>query len=90
MVIEAQLNYIIEALDLLVARKAHSMEPTTKAFESWNDKVDAQMQNMVWTHPKASSYYLNSKRRNWVSCPFRLADYWAMTRTPQIGDLSLT
>jgi 4-hydroxyacetophenone monooxygenase len=45
---------------------------------------------MVWTHPKASSYYLNSKRRNWVSCPFRLADYWSMTRKPVRDDLVLS
>jgi 4-hydroxyacetophenone monooxygenase len=48
------------------------------------------MAQMVWTHPKASSYYLNSKRRNWVSCPFRLADYWAMTRKPNVDDLKLS
>lgn len=82
MVIEAQLNYIIEALDMLVAEKGHTIEPSAEAFRDWNDKVDAQMAHMVWTHPKVNSYYLNSKRRNWVSCPFRLADYWATTRKP--------
>jgi len=90
MVVEAQLNYIVEALDLIVAEKARAMEPTEKAFEAWNNKVDTQMANMVWTHPKASSYYLNSKRRNWVSCPFRLADYWSMTRKPVRDDLVLS
>lgn len=82
MVIESQVNYIIEALDLLVAWGAKALEPTEAAYREWNERVDSQMQNMVWLHPKASSYYLNSKGRNWVSCPFRLADYWSMVREP--------
>ena len=82
MVIEAQLNYIIEALDMIVAARAHALEPTERAYQAWNEQVDAQMASMVWTHPGVSSYYLNSKGRNWVSCPFRLADYWALARRP--------
>lgn len=89
MVIESQVNYIIEALDLLVARGAKALEPTEAAYREWNERVDSQMQNMVWLHPKASSYYLNSKGRNWVSCPFRLADYWSMVREPDPEALRL-
>jgi 4-hydroxyacetophenone monooxygenase len=87
MVIEAQINYIIESLDLLIAKQARSIEPRDDAYIAWNEQVEEQMKSMVWTHPKCSSYYLNSKRRNWVSCPFRLADYWAMTRHPREQDL---
>lgn len=89
MVIEAQVNYIVETLDLMVARGARAIEPSIDAFQQWNDRVDEQMKQMVWTHPKCNSYYLNSERRNWVSCPFRLADYWSITRHPQEQDLLL-
>jgi 4-hydroxyacetophenone monooxygenase len=82
MVIEAQVNYIIEALDMIVAADARAIEPTRAAYEEWNKRVDAQMKNMVWTHPQARSYYLASNGRNWVSCPFRLSEYWAWTREP--------
>jgi 4-hydroxyacetophenone monooxygenase len=87
MVLEAQINYIIEALDMIVARGAKAVEPTVKAYEDWNEKVDAQMKEMIWTHPRARSYYLNSKGRNFVSCPFRLADYWSWTRNPSESEI---
>jgi Predicted flavoprotein involved in K+ transport len=82
MVLEAQIHYIIEALDKIVAAGGSAIEPTEKAFLDWNAKVEDQMQHMIWSHPKAKSYYLNSKGRNYVSCPFKLADYWEWTRSP--------
>lgn len=82
MVIEAQINYIIETLDMMIAKGAHEVEPTTEAYTGWNEKVDEQMTKMIWTHPKAESYYLNHNRRNIVSCPFRLIDYWTWMRGP--------
>ena len=69
---------------------AHAIEPSMAAYEEWNRRVEEQMKNMVWSHPKAKSYYLNSKGRNYVSCPFRLADYWSWTRQPDRTALQLT
>ena len=89
MVLEAQLNYVIEALDMIVAHGARIIEPTEEAYLAWNDKVDTQMKDMIWTHPKAKSYYLNSKGRNIISCPFRLADYWSWTRKPEEKDMKI-
>jgi 4-hydroxyacetophenone monooxygenase len=90
MVIEAQINYIIETLDLMVAKGAHAVEPTIAAYQEWNDKVDHQMTKMIWTHPKAESYYLNHNRRNIVSCPFRLNDYWSWMRKPEENALTFS
>ena len=52
------------------------------AYLEWNERVEEQMKHMIWSHPKAKSYYLNSKGRNFVSCPFKLAEYWNWTRNP--------
>ncbi|WP_030539925.1 NAD(P)/FAD-dependent oxidoreductase [Sphingobium sp. DC-2] len=82
MVLEAQIHYIIEALDKVVAAGGKAIEPTEQAYLDWNAKVEDQMKQMIWSHPKAKSYYLNSKGRNYVSCPFKLADYWSWTRNP--------
>ena len=48
-----------------------------------------QMTQMVWTHPKARSYYLASTGRNWVSCPFTLAHYWSLTRHPDPAEVRI-
>jgi 4-hydroxyacetophenone monooxygenase len=83
---EAQVHYIIECLDELVKRRATAMEPTVEAYEAFNRQVDRDLQGLVWTHPKAKSYYRNSKGRVFLSNPYRLVDYWGMTRSPKAGD----
>jgi len=87
MVIEAQINWMIETLDLMVAKGTRQVEPTIPAYQAWNTRVEEQMKQMIWSHPRAKSYYLNSAGRNIISCPFRLADYWKMTRHPDQSEL---
>jgi len=82
LVSETQINYIIECLDLLVKNKARTIEPTYDAFVAFNDQIDRDLEGLVWTHPKARSYYRNAKGRVFLSNPYRLVDYWNMTRKP--------
>jgi 4-hydroxyacetophenone monooxygenase len=72
-------------LDRVIAEGKAAIEPTHEAFLPWNEKVDARMPDMIWTHPKANSYYNNSKDRVYPSFPFRLVDYWTWTRAPNPG-----
>ena len=83
---ETQIHYIVECLDALVARQARVMEPTQEAFTVFNEQVDKDLQKLIWTHHKARSYYRNSKGRVFLSNPYRLVDYWSMTRAPKLGD----
>jgi 4-hydroxyacetophenone monooxygenase len=82
LVAEAQVHYIVECLDLMSARKARAIEVKPEAFAEFNDRVDRRMPEMIWTHPKANSYYNNSKGRVFLSWPWRLVDYWSQTRAP--------
>jgi 4-hydroxyacetophenone monooxygenase len=84
LVAEAQVHYVIECLDALVQNGAAAMEPTEQARGDFNDAVQAQMLQMIWTHPKAKNYYKNSKGRVIVSWPFRLLDYWTQSRKPDV------
>jgi 4-hydroxyacetophenone monooxygenase len=87
---ETQINFVIECLDRVVAEGKAAIEPTHEAFKAWNEKVDTRMQDMIWTHPKAKSYYNNSKGRVYLSFPFRLVDYWTWTRSPNPGHFHLS
>jgi 4-hydroxyacetophenone monooxygenase len=85
---ETQIHYIIECIDAMVARGAQSMEPTNTAFTEFNEQIDRDLQKLIWTHPKARSYYRNSKGRVFLSNPYRLVDSWTMTRAPKLEDFS--
>ncbi len=86
---ECQVNWIIEALDRVVDADAKSFEVRQDAFEAWNRKVEARMPQMIWSHPKANSYYNNSKGRVFLSWPWRLVDFFNETRAPAEGSYIL-
>ncbi len=86
---ERQVNYAIECLDWLNAEKRDALQPTVEAFEHWQEKVQDQMVNMIWSHPKAFSYYNNSKKRNFMSWPWRLVDFWNACVGPRKEDFDL-
>ncbi|MCC2603137.1 flavin-containing monooxygenase [Sphingopyxis yananensis] len=86
---ECQVNWIIEALDRINEGDAKSFEVTEKAFWDWNEEVDERMKQMIWSHPKANSYYNNSKGRVFLSWPWRLVDFFNATRGPKDGSYIL-
>lgn len=86
---EAQVNWIIEALDRINEAGARAFEVEQDAFDAWNRKVDERMPQMIWTHPRANSYYNNSKGRVFLSWPWRLVDFFNETRRPQPGSYRL-
>lgn len=82
LVSEVQVNYIIECLDWAVSNDRRAVEAKQQPFEDWNATIVERMQQMIWSHPKANSYYNNSKKRNFMSWPYRLIDYWIEMRGP--------
>ncbi|MCB1688838.1 MAG: NAD(P)/FAD-dependent oxidoreductase [Halioglobus sp.] len=87
---ESQIHYIMECLELLRREDAATLEPTAAACDRFNAEVDAALQGLIWLHPSApQSYYKNARGRNIMSCPYRLVDYWWMTRAPEVADYTL-
>jgi 4-hydroxyacetophenone monooxygenase len=79
---EVQVNYIIECLDWAIASHKRAVEAKVEPFQAWNAKIEARMKDMIWSHPKANSYYNNARKRNFMSWPYRLVDYWNEMRGP--------
>ncbi len=79
---ERQVHYMIECLDYARAHGAETIEPTQEAYEAFNRQIDERMPQMIWSHPKAESYYRNSRGRIFLSWPYRLIDYFNITRGP--------
>lgn len=86
---ECQVNYAIECLDWINAQDKDALQPTVKAYDDWQDKVETQMAKMIWSHPRAYSYYNNSNKRNYLSWPWRLVDFWNECRAPRKEDFEL-
>ena len=83
---EAQLHYIMDLLQRMFARGVGSVECRREVYDEYNQRVDEAHERMVWTHPGMSTYYRNSRGRVVVNTPFRIVDFWHMTRTADLDD----
>jgi 4-hydroxyacetophenone monooxygenase len=83
---EAQLHYIMDLLERMLGAGLGAVEVREEVYEAYNARVDAAHERMVWTHPAMETYYRNSHGRVVVTTPFRVVDYWHMTRSADLDD----
>jgi 4-hydroxyacetophenone monooxygenase len=76
---ECQIRYVMEGIRELIESGAASIECRREPFESYNAKVDAALNKMVWSHPAMTNWYKNKSGRVVMNSPWRLVDYRNMT-----------
>ena len=72
--IEAQVRYLLGALDELSRRRARTFEVERAPFDTYNDEIKLRMQRTVWNTGGCSSWYLDAEGRNptlWPDFTFR-------------------
>ncbi|MFT3661441.1 MAG: NAD(P)/FAD-dependent oxidoreductase [Gordonia sp. (in: high G+C Gram-positive bacteria)] len=78
--LECQMRYTMSLLGRMFARGATSVEVRPEVAQRYNDDVDAAHEHMIWRHPGFDTYYRNSRGRVLVANPWRVVDWWRMTR----------
>lgn len=89
-VAEAQGRYIVDLITTMVHDRIGALECRPDALQRWVSEVDAAHDRMVWSHPGMTTYYRNSRGRVITNSPYRVVDYWAMTRHPDLADFRTT
>ena len=87
---EAQARYISGCVTSLIESGARTMECRPIVLEEFVDRMDAEHEHLIWTHPGMSTYYRNAHGRVISVMPWRLVDYWAMTHEPDLADFVMT
>jgi 4-hydroxyacetophenone monooxygenase len=87
--LECQVGYIMGCIRAMIEGGHASIECRQEAHDEYNARVDAENEGLVWRHPKVRSYYNNPSGRVTTNAPWRLVDYWRMTRTPDLADFHL-
>jgi 4-hydroxyacetophenone monooxygenase len=88
---ECQMRYVSGCLHELIAGGHAAMEPRPDVHDAYQDRLQAEMEQMVWSHPSIRhSWYKNDDGRIYILSPWRLVDYWDWTRRPDPGDFVLT
>lgn len=84
LVAECQVRYITQLLRDMIERAISDIEIRRDAHDRFIEKVDAEHAQLVWAHPGMDNWYRNRQGRVFGPMPFRLVDYWSMTREPDL------
>ena len=85
---ECQVNYIMQLVGRLASGADGAIECRPEALERWIADVDAAHARMVWSHPGMTTYYRNTRGRVVTNSPWRIVDYWLMTREADLNDFA--
>lgn len=84
-----QLDYCVDLLQQVISAGAAGFEIHRDVHDAYNQTVDEMHDNMIWSHPGMSTYYRNSKGRVVVVNPWRVLDYYTMTRHADLSEYDL-
>ncbi len=83
---ERQIRYIVDALCTMTEQGIETIECRPEVNERYNRALDEAHSRMVWTHQGMDTWYRNSKGRVVTNMPWRILDYWKITRTVNLAD----
>lgn len=84
-----QLDYCVDLLEQVISAGAAGFEVKRDVHDAYNETVDEMHDNMIWSHPGMSTYYRNSRGRVVVVNPWRVLDYYTMTRHADLAEYDL-
>lgn len=87
---ECQARYISASVVQMVEGGLGAMEVRQDVHDDYVRRVDAEHEQMIWSHPGMTTYYRNARGRVFSVMPWRLVDYWAMTHDPDLAEYHLT
>lgn len=77
---EWQVRWILDALGRLAASGARTLEVRREVFEEYAERLDRAHAELVWTDTRMTNWYRNEHGRVVAVMPWRIVDYYAMTR----------
>ena len=83
---ECQARYIAQCVRELIEGAHGAMECRSEVFADYQDRLDNALDGMIWSQVEVGSWYRNSARRVVTNSPWRLVDYWNMTRELNVAD----
>lgn len=87
---ETQADYIVARLRDMAQEGLAAIDCLPARRDEYTEQIDQLHAELVWTHPGTETYYRNTNGQVRSPMPFRLVDYWTMTRTRGLEDFETT
>ncbi|MBR0795893.1 NAD(P)/FAD-dependent oxidoreductase [Bradyrhizobium jicamae] len=82
---ECQSRYISACLVEMIEHDIAAIDVHPDAHDQYIRDVDAEHEQLIWTHPGMTTYYRNGSGRVFSAMPWRFVDYWKMTHDPDLS-----
>lgn len=86
--IESQVNYILQLLDVVERTKCHAIMVKPQVHDEFNQQLQAQLKNTIW-QSGCVSWYQNTSGKNFALWPHYTWQYWLKTKTVNMSDYQL-
>jgi 4-hydroxyacetophenone monooxygenase len=84
---ECEVRYVLGCLRAMAEQGIGALEPLPERYDDWYRRSQAELKLMVWSSPFIEhSFYKNDEGVVHGLSPWRLVDFWAWTREPDLGD----
>jgi 4-hydroxyacetophenone monooxygenase len=83
---ECEVQYVLSAIELLLRRRARSLEVRRDVHDAYNFSVDEANNEMVWGASHVNTWYRNAHGRIAQNWPFTLLVFWQRTRAVNPDD----
>lgn len=87
---ECCIGYITQMLIRMAEDDIGVVEVRDDVTKAYNAKIDAEHDQLIWTHPGMTNWYRNAAGRVVTTIPFRGVDFWRMTQHPDLDDYVIT
>ncbi len=87
---ECQARYISSAITKMLSEDICSIDVDAAVMEEYNAQVDAEHEQLIWTHPGMNNWYRNDKGRVTAVLPWRLVDYWTLSHDTDLTAYRVT
>ena len=88
--IEAQITYVLGALEQMRARGADRVEVRPDAVIAYNDRLQSKMGKTVWNTGGCASWYIDAEGKNTTIWPDFTFRFWKQTRAFDAAAYELT
>ncbi len=85
-IVECQIDYVLNLLRKMTQHSLCEVECRKEVYDNYNETIQDMHQKMVWSHPGMSTYFRNSRGRIVTQNPWRLVDFWGLTREADLAD----
>ncbi len=76
---ECQVRYCLSLLRGILERGAGEFEVRREVHDAYNERIDGELRQLVWSHDSVGTWYKNKQGRIITNQPWRLVDYWRLT-----------